>query len=245
MLPKVGRFQFHVESYVCDFTGRATLPVIGNFILQAATIHANERGFGYDDISKDNIAWVLSRISIEMAEYPVHDKDLTVETWVENVTRFFTQRCFCFIDSDNRIIGYARTIWAAINVETRRPVDIPAWRPDLADYIVEEKECPIEKLAKILPVEDIEANMGYTVRYSDIDINKHMNSVKYMEHVINVFDLSVFQEKFICKFEMVFLAEGIFGDKLKLYKQEILENEFLVDTKKGEESICRSRVIWK
>jgi hypothetical protein len=66
-----------------------------------------------------------------------------------------------------------------------------------------------------------------------------------MEHVINVFDLSMFKEKIIHKFEIVFLQEGIFGDKLKLYKQEILENEFLVDTKQGEESICRSRIIWE
>jgi acyl-ACP thioesterase len=244
MLSKVGSFKFHLESYVCDFTGKATLPVIGNFILQAATIHAHERGFGYDDISKDNVAWVLSRLSVEMSEYPDHDEDLTVETWVENVTRFFTQRCFCFINKDNRVIGYARTIWAAINVETRRPVDIPAWRPDLAGYMVE-KECPVEKLAKIPPVNDLESTMGYTVRYSDIDINRHMNSNKYIEHIINVFPLDIFKEKFIHKLEIVYLAEGIYGDKLKLYKQDFSENEFLIDTKRGEESICRARILWK
>jgi acyl-ACP thioesterase len=229
---------------VCDFTGKATLTVISNFILQAATIHAHERGFGYDNISKDNVAWVLSRLSIEMSEYPGHDEDLTVETWVENVTRFFTQRCFCFIDKENRVIGYARTIWAAIDMETRRPIDIPVWRPDLPDYIVPEKECPIDKLSKIPPVSGVEPCMGYSVRYSDIDINKHVNSVKYIEHIVNTFDLNIFKEKFIRKFEIVYLIEGIFGDKLKLYKQYASENECIIDTKKGEESICRSRISW-
>ncbi|MDR0681894.1 MAG: acyl-[acyl-carrier-protein] thioesterase [Dysgonamonadaceae bacterium] len=245
MFPKVGSFKFHIESYVCDFTGKATLPVVSNFILQAATIHAHERGFGYNNILKDNVAWVLSRLSIEMSEYPEHDEDLTVETWVENVTRFFTQRCFCFINKNKRIIGYARTIWAAIDIETRRPVDIPVWRPDLQDYIEQEKRCPIEKLAKIPSVNGLESSMGYSVRYSDIDINKHMNSVKYMEHIVNTFDLNIFKEKFIHKFEIVYLAEGTFGDKLKLYKQSVSENEYIIDTKKGEESICRSRIIWK
>jgi acyl-ACP thioesterase len=215
-----------------------------NFILQAATIHAHERGFGYDNIAKDNVAWVLSRLSVEMSEYPEHEQDLTVETWVENVSRFFTQRCFCFIDKNNRKIGYARTIWAAIDIKTRRPVDIPAWRPDLAEYIAPEKECPIEKLAKIPPVDGVEPSIGYSVRYSDIDINKHMNSNKYIEHVLNVFDLEVFKEKFIHKFEIVYLAEGTFGDKLKLYKRELSADEHLIDTKKGGESICRSRIIW-
>ncbi len=245
MLPKVGSYTFHIESYVCDFMGKATLPVIGNYILQAATIHAQQRGFGYETIVKDNIAWVLSRLSIEISEYPGYDEDFTVETWVEDVTRFFTQRCFRFINNKGEIIGYARTIWAAIDMNSRRPVDIPSWRPDLSDFVDNNLECPVEKPLKIPAVENIEPFMGYSVRYSDIDINRHMNSIKYIEHTINAFDLEVFKEKVIRKFEIVYLAEGSFGDKLKLYKEGINQNEYLVDTKKEGESICRSRIIWE
>ncbi|MDR2627940.1 MAG: acyl-[acyl-carrier-protein] thioesterase [Dysgonamonadaceae bacterium] len=245
MLPKTGSFTFHIESYVCDFTEKATLPVISSFMLDAASIHAQQRGFGYEEISKDGVAWVLSRLSMEMTEYPGHNRDITIETWVEDVSRFFTQRCFRFIDQSGKGIGYARTIWAAINVETRRPVDILAWRPDLAEYIDREKECPIEKMTKIPPVSNSEAAMGYTVRYSDIDINKHLNSVKYIEHSINVFDLHFFRERFIRKFEMVYLAEGMYGDKVKVYQQNVSENEFLIDTQRGKESLCRSRIIWQ
>lgn len=244
MLPKVGSFKFHIESYVCDFMGKGTLPVIGTFILQAATMHASERGFGYDDMSKGNAAWVLSRLSIQMTEYPDYDQNLTVETWVEGVARSFTQRCFAFINQTGKVIGYARSIWAAIDLQTRRPIDIPSWRPDLVNYVETEKECPIEKLAKIPAVDNVESTMGYSVRYSDMDINKHMNSIKYIEHTINVFDLSMFKNKFIQKFEMVYLAEGNFGDKLKLFKQDISDNEYIIDTKKESESICRSRITW-
>ena len=244
MLPKVGSFKFHVESYVCDFRGKATLPVIGNFILQAATIHAQQRGFGYEAISKDHTAWVLSRISIEMSEYPGYGQDLTIETWIEDVARFFTQRCFRFINQDGKPVGYARTIWAAIDMETRRPKDLLSWRPDMIEYIDNSILCPIEKPSKIAEAKG-ESVMGYTVRYSDIDINRHMNSIKYMEHTLNTFDLDIFIQKNMSKFEMVYLAEGRFGEKLKLYKQEINPDEFIIDTKRGEESICRSRIIWR
>ena len=245
MKEKTGSFRFHIESYVCDFMGKATLPVLGNFMLQAATIHAQERGFGFDDLQKDNAAWVLSRISIRIEEYPNHDETITVETWVEDVSRSFTQRCFSFIDSQGRVFGDARSIWAAIDIRTRRPMDIPSWRPDLADYIVPDKVCLAEKPAKIPAVLGVEASMGYTVRYSDIDINKHMNSIKYIEHILNTFDLETFRTKIIHKFEIVFLTEGTFGEKLKLYKQELPGNEVLVDTRNGEDSVCRSRIVWK
>lgn len=244
MLAKVGRFPFHIESYVCDFTGKATLPLIGNFILQAATIHAQERGFGYDEISKDNAAWVLSRLSIEMYEYPGYDQDLTVETWVEDVSRFFTQRCFAFVDQDGKTIGYARSIWAAIDTVSRRPIDIPVWRPDLVEYIDREKPCPIDKLAKITEIMGVDPQMGYSIRYSDIDINKHMNSVKYIEHTLNVFDLEVFAQKRISRFDMVYLQEGRFGEKLKIYISQD-SNEYIIDTKKNDESICRARIRWE
>jgi acyl-ACP thioesterase len=115
----------------------------------------------------------------------------------------------------------------------------------MLEYIMPEKECPIDKFSKILPVEGIESNMGYSVRYSDIDINKHMNSIKYVEHIVNVFDLEMFKDNTIQRFDIIYLAEGLFGDKLKLYRQNVLENECLIDTRRGDESVCRSRIIWK
>jgi acyl-ACP thioesterase len=245
MSNKLGSFKFHIESYTCDFTEKATLSGIGGYILDVASRHAEERGFGYGDVSKDNVAWVLSRLSIKMDSYPDFNRTIRIETWVEGVERFFTRRCFCIYDEDGTILGYARSIWAAINIETRRPIDIASWRPDLAEYAIPEKECPVEKFSKIPALEEVEPSMGYSVRYSDIDINKHMNSIKYIEHIVNVFDLDIFREKIIHKFEIVYLAEGIFGDKLKLYKQEISPEEFLIDTKRGDESLCRSRIVWK
>jgi len=48
MLSKVGSFKFHIESYVCDFTEKATITVMSRFLLDAASIHAQEREFGYN-----------------------------------------------------------------------------------------------------------------------------------------------------------------------------------------------------
>jgi acyl-ACP thioesterase len=244
MLNKLGSSSFYIESYSCGFTEKATLPVIGNYMLHTASIHADERGFGFDSISKDNVAWVLSRFSIIMYEYPIPNQYIKIETWVEKVERYFTQRCFCVYDHEDKVIGYAKSIWAAINTETRRPINIHEWRPDLADCILD-KECPIEKFEKILPVNGVEPGMGYSVRYSDIDINKHMNSIKYMQHIIDMFDLSVFREKMIQRFDIVYLAEGRYGDKLKQYRLDISEDACFVDTKRGEDSVCRCRIVWE
>jgi acyl-ACP thioesterase len=244
MLPKLGSFTFHIDSYVCDFKGKATLPVIGDFILQAATMHASERGFGYETMVKEYTAWVLSRLSVEMYDYPAYDEDIVIETWIEDVSRFFTQRCFRFVNGGQQTIGYARTIWAAIDMATRRPVDILAWKGEISDYIETERDCPVKKPEKI-PAVDGETIHEYTVKYSDIDINRHVNSVKYIEHLVNVFDLEMFKNNDIGTFEIVYLTEGMFGDKLSIYQQARSANEYLMDVKKDGLSVCRSRIVWK
>lgn len=46
-LTPIGSYQFKIDAYLTDFSGKATLSMLGSFMLQAATIHAEERGFGY------------------------------------------------------------------------------------------------------------------------------------------------------------------------------------------------------
>ena len=44
---KVGEFHFVTESYLMDFRGRITIPMIGTYLLHAASCHAADRGCEY------------------------------------------------------------------------------------------------------------------------------------------------------------------------------------------------------
>ena len=74
-----------------------------------------------------------------------------------------------------------------INMDTRKPADLLSLHGgDIVDYIETEKACPIEKPGRIkvsscMPVRSMD------VYYSDIDINGHVNSIKYIEHVLDLF----------------------------------------------------------
>ncbi|MDR0680721.1 MAG: hypothetical protein LBG15_02545 [Dysgonamonadaceae bacterium] len=52
-----------------------------------------------------------------------------------------------------------------------------------------------------------------------------------------MFDLVQFKDKIMHRFDMIYRAEGMFSDKLKLYKRNIVKDEFIIDTKKGKDSI--------
>ena len=85
----------------------------------------------------------------------------------------------------------------------------------------------------------------YQTRYSDIDINGHVNSIKYIEHILDLFPIEFFKEKRIKRFEMAYVAESYYGDILSFYREEVEEKEYDIEVKKnGTDVVVRSKVIF-
>ena len=84
-----------------------------------------------------------------------------------------------------------------------------------------------------------------TAKYSDIDINGHVNSIKYIEHILDLFPIEFFKEKRIKRFEMAYVAESYYGDILSFYREEVEEKEYDIEVKKnGTDVVVRSKVIF-
>ena len=65
---KIGTYKFVAEPFHVDFTGRLTMGVLGNHLLNCAGFHASERGFGIAEINENHYTWVLSRLAIELED---------------------------------------------------------------------------------------------------------------------------------------------------------------------------------
>ena len=243
-MEKIGKYEFTIDAYLTDFRGKATLPMIGGFMLQAATKHAEERGFGYSSMTSLQRVWVLSRMAIEIFEYPKNDTIMVIKTWVASVNRLFTERYFAFEDKSGKEIGYAKSLWASIDFKARRPTNVLELE-GLSEYIAE-KENPIEGLTKIPAMKDnYEHASDFVVKYSDVDINKHLNSMKYIEYFVDVFDIDMFREKEIRRIEINYISEGQYGTKINILKQEEADNTFILEMRAGDINVCSTRIIWK
>ena len=242
---KIGTYQFVAEPFHVDFNGRLTMGVLGNHLLNCAGFHASDRGFGIATLNEDNYTWVLSRLAVELDEMPYQYENFSVQTWVENVYRLFTDRNFSIIDKDGKKIGYARSVWAMISLNTRKPADLLTLHGgSIVDYVCDEP-CPIEKPSRIKVTSDRPV-ATLTAKYSDIDINGHVNSIRYIEHILDLFPIDLYKTKRIRRFEMAYVAESYFGDELSFFCDEANSNEFHVEVKKnGSEVVCRSKVIFE
>ena len=241
MFDKVGEFHFATESYLLDFRGRVTIPTIGNYLLHAASNHASLRGFGFSDMNEKQAAWVLSRLTIEMNRYPELSEPVTMYTWIDEVGKLFTSRSFELVDKQGISIGYARSIWAAIDMQTRRPTLLDM---DALNVYLSDRPCPIEKPGKITLVEDETVGVPYQLKYSDLDINGHFNSIKYMEHLLDLFEPDLFRSGEISRFEIAYLSEGRYGMPLTLHRKAVETNTYQMAICHEDKAICRAKAIW-
>lgn len=229
---KVSSTEYVVEPFQVDFTGHLFMSVLGNNLLNTAGFHANDRGFGIAELNQNKYTWVLSRLAVEMEEMPYQYEHYNIETWVENVFRLFTNRNFAITGADGKVYGYAKSIWAMIDLNSRKPEDLLKLHGgSIVDYIETDKPCPIDNPGRV-KVTESEPVCTYHTTYSDIDINGHVNSVKYMEHMINIIPYQLFKDHFIKRFEIAYVAESYLGDTLHFFMHQNSELEYHIEIRK-------------
>ena len=249
-MDKVGKYEFLAEPFHCDFSGKLFMGHLGNHMLNAADFHSTDRGFGMKYLMTIQRSWVLSRLAIEMDEMPSQYTKFNVETWVEGAMRFFTNRNFRVVgttpEGDEKVYGYGRSVWAMIDTESRQPTDILSIHDGaINQWIEKEKECPIEKGGRVKMSDDAEFVSTIDTHYNDVDINGHVNSVKYIEHVLDLWSLSWYKEHRLKRFEIAYVAEAHEGDQLSFYREQTSEGEYCVRIVRSDGTeTCRSKLLF-
>jgi len=246
-MDKVGRYEFLAEPFHCDFSQRLFVGHLGNHMLNAADFHSTDRGFGMKRLLPMQRAWVLSRLAIEMEELPKMYERFTVETWVESAMRYFTKRNFRVVGPEQQVYGYGRSVWAMIDSESRQPTDILSIDDGaISQWIVTDKECPIANGGRVKMSDEAVFVRDMEPQYSDVDINGHVNSVKYIEHVLDLWPLEWHREHAMRRFEIAYVAEGHQGDRLSFYREQTGELEYCVRIVKDEDvELVRSKVLFR
>ncbi|EGQ17006.1 hypothetical protein HMPREF9144_1521 [Prevotella pallens ATCC 700821] len=217
-LPKIGKYNFVAEPFHCDFTKHLFIGHLGNNLLNAADFHSNDRGYGVNYLNSVNKTWVLSRLSVELDKIPAIYEDFVVETWIDSVMRYFTNRNFKITNKDGYVYGYGKSIWAMIDTTTRQPVDIlKTSNETISEYLEADYANPIKKSSRVKLDDDLKLQQSILTTYSDIDINGHVNSIKYIEHILDLFPIEYYKKYRIKKFDIAYIMESHNNDKLNFY----------------------------
>ena len=203
-------------------------------------------GLGFDDMIKRNQVWVLTRLKVEIEQYPVWNDTLSLETWSRGNEGIFYLRDFLVVDKQQKPAIKAASSWAAINMKTRRPELVEGLEVKL--YSQKEKVALDNKLEKLPELTNPRLLREYKVQYTDIDIVYHVNNVKYIEMILNSFTADIHRSKRVRELEVNYLGETSYGEEVQIFYDSVGENEneqlVSIGRKADNKEVCRARILW-
>jgi acyl-ACP thioesterase len=233
-------YSFQIQPQDVDFQYQVTMAALTNILLTTAGYNADDNGFGMRTLHAANCSWVLLRLAVEMDYYPKQYEQINVETWVEEVGRASTTRNFCIRNEKQEIIGNACSNWAMIDINTRRAKDLHLLE-GIQQYANAENGL-IEKPIKLGAVNGHITNV-FKVKYSHIDINGHVNSMRYVEWISDCFPLNTYKNKSVKRFEVNYINEMLFDEEVGIFADEWAENDFRFEIRSNNKTSCRARMV--
>jgi len=241
MSVKKRSYSFKIQPQYVDFQFKVTMAALGDILLTAAGINADDNGFGLRKLHEIQCAWVLSRMSIEMIRFPEQYENIQVETWVQEVGRVNTIRNFCIRDEKNEIIGNACSIWVMFDMISRRAKDLQTLE-GIHEYATGEVGL-IDKPIRLAAVEGEDYD-GFKVKYSDIDINGHVNSIRYIQWISDCFSLDCYRKCQVKRFEINYMNEMLYDNFVDIVGHEIEPGDFRFEIRNENKISCRARVTF-
>lgn len=242
-------FGFTVEPFCEDYTGRLSWHLLGNHLLRCASLHAGQHGFGYDSMQAHHHAWVLSRLVIELDEMPRTGEHYVIETWVNRIYRQFTDRLFAITNPENgKAYGYAFSTWALIDTTSRQPMDLGDLPNGGFSDLLLDCNVPITGPGRIRLKQTDAPVRTRQAYYTDLDINGHVNSIRYIEMMLDLFPAEKFKEHPAKRIEVAYSAEAYANDKLFFYQEASTKDDSqLIEIRKedGRIPVVKASFKWQ
>lgn len=185
---------------------------IFKYLQETAMCQMKAQKPSYRELLNQNKAFIVSGIRVEMYEPLSFGEKITVSTWGCQARGFTFPRSYSIMRGDE-LICEANSTWAL--VDTRDKKLIRANDVEL-NYSIDE---PNELSAPVrfrIPSELTMSLVGeYTIRYSDTDVNGHMNNTNYPDMLLNAMPNP--QNKILKSMAISYQNEAKAGDYLKLY----------------------------
>ena len=178
-----------------------------------ATEHAEELDIGKKQTIDKGLYWVITRFSIDIINMPKYLENVTLKTYPGNNMRFVFPRYFLLEDKDGHPLIKVSSVWMVLRKDNHQPCLNP-----FDGRIFPEEHLPDElPLPSKCSGEASSLIETRKVRYSDIDLNGHLNNTKYIDYIIDIHDSEFYKKNRIRHFLINYDKELMDNDSLSLF----------------------------
>ena len=191
----------------------------------AATTHAESIGYGRNEIiEKYNSVWVLSRLYYKLNKPIRYSDTVHIKTWNRGLKGVSWYRDF-LISVNGEEVGKASNMWVLVDIDARK-----IKRPDASLAETDAKSALTIpgydiSLNKIKAPEILSEAFVKTIRYSDLDVNNHVNNTKYADLCCDAISFEEMHNKFLSEFQINYQREGLINDRITLKTADITDSE--------------------
>jgi acyl-ACP thioesterase len=215
---------YEINSAETDMFGRIRLGAFVNILIQSAIKSADKLGFGWEEMQKQGLFWVLNRLTLQIDAIPRWYDRISVETWPKDIHKILYLRDFIIRNEQKDIIAKATTAWLALDFKSKRPKHVK--REHLERFTLLNDKHAIKEIPEKIPQVNAGVVREIDTAYFDIDLNRHVTSTRYIDWMLDTFSEKFHSNNYPVFLAVNYLKEIALGDKIALSKESINDKEF-------------------
>lgn len=148
------------------------------FLQEIALDHSTVLGLGTDATLHKNLLWVVTRYHVEIERMPRYEETVVLETWPGPMRRVLFPRYFRMRTEGGEPLLRASSVWVLIDGVERKMISPKQYGLSEVEGLTEGDELPYNVPAPVIEPMRTET---FTVPYSYLDLNGHMNNTRYFD----------------------------------------------------------------
>lgn len=205
---------FAITSTEVDVYGNCCPSAFLRFFQDLATEHAELIGSERDYLIREYHAiWMLVRVWYQIRRPLKMGEELTIRTWQRGAGGLIVYRDFDLYVGEE-YVGEAVSAWVVADAVSRkmlRPASIQAIAAAPVPKTVKNKQ-----LKLIRTPQNRKEIYTKTVRYSDLDVNGHMNNTRYADVMIDALSVEELKGRYIASLQLNYSMECKAGETMTI-----------------------------
>ena len=182
-------------------------------------------GYGLKDIEETKLSWVLLHWKVKVLKRIKYGDSINVKTWSRGAIRACCFRDYEIYNEKNELCVIGTSKWALIHLEK----GLMRLTDELVEKYQTENKLAFENFNfdKLKEPQNSLLTFEYKVQRRDIDINKHMHNLCYLDLAYEALPQEVYENASFDNVEIMYKSGAFLGDNLKCFYSLVDNNHFV------------------
>ena len=204
-----------INFFECDAFSEARASTLLKRLNDFAGVDYTDRGYSHDYLWKNNMVFLVSRVSMNIIEPVLPDVPLTFATYERGTKGPLFYRDLFIADENGKTVVACKTAWILCDPVSRRILRPSAFEKKIGEHWDRVMDCAEPK--RLTMRDDTEPVGSRRINYSDLDGNGHVNNGVYADIACDFLPYDLFEKKRVRELQINFQREAKIGESMDVF----------------------------